>query len=376
MTSLQPRRPSVRSRLLSGLLVAAVVLAGVEGALRLVLGPPRPAVEVHVLGRAPERYFTLEEGSLRPGYLPPHERLELPLVSEAPRFAVLGGSSVHEGRHGVGREREFTQHAADLLGVQGLNLGAPGLDSFDLVRMLHELLPSSLDALVVYAGHNDLGNVAMGRRRGGLARALELRGQAGLERLQLYWLLARALCKLGNEPPRQGRPEPLSDSDRAMALRHFEANVEHMLWQAEGADLPVVLVVPVSRLTEPPEVQPCDEPACPASTWRRGMALRERDPAQASALLRRARDLDRLAIRAPSALQERLRQLAVRDGVSLLDAPAVLPWEPGLEVPAGALFSDHLHLSAEGHRALGERLAETLAPLLELPSSSTEELAL
>lgn len=353
------------ARLLLGLGVAAVLLGGVELGLRLMLGPPAPALEVHLIDKDHARYFALEEGQVKTVYQRRGDRMDFPMASDQRRFAVLGGSSVHEGEHGVGLEREFTQQAAELLGVPGYNLGFPGLDSFDLVRMVEDLGPVHLDALVVYAGHNDLGNVAMRGRYQGLGSAASLGLQAALEHTRLYWLLSSSVNKLGHEPPRRGRPQPLTALQRTTAVRHYRANLERLVWLCGRQQRPLVLVVPVSRITRVPEPQPCEGSDCPELLFSEGMALRHSDPEGAAALLRRARDLDGLAVRASSDLQDAVRALAsAQDGVLLLDAPARLPMEDGLAVPADRLFTDPLHLSADGHRALGEELATVLRPLL------------
>jgi lysophospholipase L1-like esterase len=353
------------ARLLLGLGVAALLLGAVELGLRLLLGPPVPTMEVHLLPDEHARYIRMGEGRVKTVYQRSAERLTFPVVSEQPRFAVLGGSSVHEGEHGVGLALEFTQRAADLLGVPGYNLGFPGLDSFDLVRLVEELGATSLDALVVYAGHNDLGNVAMGRRYQGLLPAASLHLQVMFERTRLYWLLSGGLAAHGPQRARRGPPQPLSQLQRTTAVRHYRANIERLAWLCGRHDRPLVLVVPVSRITREPEPQPCEAPSCPDAAFAAGMALRHEDPAGAAALLRQARDLDGLAVRASSDLQDTVRAVAAaHDGVLLLDAPARLPMEDGLAVPADRLFTDPLHLSEEGHGALGEQLAEVLRPLL------------
>ena len=60
-----------------------------------------------------------------------------------------------------------------------------------------------------------------------------------------------------------------------------------------------------------------------------------------------------------------------REGVSLVDPPRDLPREPGLDIPAGELFSDMLHFSSLGHRAMAELLVPALAPLLAAPEQVT-----
>ncbi len=354
-------------KLLLGVLVAALALLGLEGGLRLLLGPPCPALEVHLVKGEVDRYVERDGEWMRTLYTRDRDRVVVPLASPSPRFAVLGGSSVHEGELGVGAPREFTQVLASRLGVSGLNLGSPGLDSHDLVQILDELEGVDLDAVVVYAGHNDLGNLARGRHHRGLAVTAQLQLRSALERSQLYWVLAGVVDRDSEPVHRRGPPAPLSDEARAEAVRHFEANLAHMAWQAGRIDLPLVVVVPVSRLTKPPDAQACEPPDCPLELFEQGTRLRGTDPEGAAALLRRARDVDGLAIRAPSVLQDAVRALAAKHPhVHLVDAPVQLPQEPELAVPSGQLFSDPLHFSVAGHAAMAEAIAPVLAPLLDV----------
>ncbi len=360
------RQRSRTVRLLLGLGVAALVLLGAEVLARSIFGEPGPPLEVHLVPERDGGFLERSGNEVRRNYGAPWEEMSFPLQHEGPRFAVLGGSSVHEGHIGVGEEREFTQQLASQLGVTGLNLGSPGLDSHDLVEIVEELRGVELAALVIYAGHNDLGNVAMGRRYHGRAAAVSLLVQAGLERLQLFRLLRKGRPDKA-KPKERGPPEPLSAADRAGAVRAFAGNLERIVELTAQRQRPLVLVVPASQLALEPEPQPCASPDCPLELYERAMALRGEDPEGAAALLRRARDLDGLALRASSDLQDSVRRLARdHDGVQLVDAPAELPREPGLAVPASELFSDPLHFSEAGHRAMAEAIAPTLAPLLGL----------
>ena len=88
------------------------------------------------------------------------------------------------------------------------------------------------------------------------------------------------------------------------------------------------------------------------------------DPAEARALYERARDLDTVPIRAPTVAIERIRALALAEGVVLVDAAADLPREEGLDVAASSLFMDPVHFTAAGHLALAELIGEHLRPLL------------
>lgn len=140
-------------------------------------------------------------------------------------------------------------------------------------------------------------------------------------------------------------------------LRYFEANTRQMVWNAKRAGVPMLIVSPASDLLGTPTQGFCTGPGCAIELHQEAMSVRASDPDKAAALLRRARDLDRLPLRAPGAAVDVLRQIAEEDGLIFVDAEALLPQESGLAVPARSLFRDAVHFTAEGHQAMAELLA-------------------
>ena len=130
------------------------------------------------------------------------------------------------------------------------------------------------------------------------------------------------------------------------------------------ADVPVVLITPVSALNRPPAALRCmGEGPCAMTLWR--AAREETDPAAAEALMRRARDHDGIPMRAPALAVEAIRRVASEEGVVLIDAEQLLPRHKGLNTPADELFYDHVHFSAAGHAAMAELIAPAMQALLE-----------
>ena len=125
------------SRLRVIAVLLGLMLLGVgELSLRFMLGPPPPAVRVFsALGQKHPQF--LEEGPS--GWVTTYQRV--PTVLRSDTYAVVvGGSSVHRGGPGVVTDREFPAIAGRGLGRPVLNLGAPGLDSHDLLSLVEELI--------------------------------------------------------------------------------------------------------------------------------------------------------------------------------------------------------------------------------------------
>lgn len=325
------------------------VLALLEGLARLFLGPP--VAPVHVLPAQGDRdqWLALSGSLVTAVYQDPEPLPPFPKTPTGHRVLVLGGSSVHVGG-GTRVEAEFPEVMADRLQAEVLNLGAPGLDSFDLVELLREATLVEPDVVVVYTGHNDFGNAYFQERFGGTSGAARAWTRRGLEHLQLYAWLRRSLgprdgVARGRADGAVGEVAEMDALRRERTLDYLEANLRQLVWMTRSAGARPVLVTPISNVFSPPISTRCFD-ACADELF------------QAQAWVA-ARDADWEGVRAPSEAQERIRELAAALDVPLVDAASELA-EDGV-VPQ-ALFQDAVHLSSEGHVALGELIAPRAAP--------------
>lgn len=365
--------PAPRSRLFraaAGLAVAAVVLALAELGLRLALGPPPPPLKVYRVVGQTDQYLVPTGDLLAPTYEDVMPIEPFAPRAEGRRFAALGGSSVHVGGMNVTTEQEFPALLGEALGVEALNLGAPGIDSFDIVQIVQELEEVSLDALVVYTGHNDLGNVLFQERYSELSSRLLVQTLPWLEHLQLFCQVRRAITRPDGRPRVKGieslRPEQprLDPVRRGIAIRHYATNLERVAWLCQQRDLPLVVVVPVCDLVRPPAQQPCSGEDCPDELHARGLAASQTDREEGARLLREARDRDQTIMRADGTMEDVVRAMQGQPGVTVVDAPWELPRDEAADVPATDLFVDHIHLSVAGHAAMAELLEPALGAAL------------
>ena len=337
--------------------------------MRLALGPPPPAVRVFSgLAEAHERFLTLSPEGWKTAYQ------RSPTLLAADTYAVvLGGSSVHRGSRGVSLEQEFPAIAGQWIDRSVANLGAPGLDSHDLVAITQELVELPVgegrpEVIVVYTGHNDFGNARFHARYGSLSAGVGAYIQSALEGLQLYSQLSRLLRPVRGTARGGGEnsmPIMGEEAWNRVSLHLFK-NLARLVHIAKSAGLRVVLVVPVSDLFSRPSDATCDETRCPGGRYDLAMGrIAEGDGPGAAALLREARDQDRLALRAPTELGEELKALAQGDPVvSVVDAPTGLPSRADAAIVSGEMFVDPIHFSQAGHQALGELVGRRLEVLV------------
>ncbi len=343
------------------MVVALGLLAVLEFALRLALGPPPPPVRVYSALGEHERYLVAQDGRISTPYI----EIDPPSSAEAatgPRCAVLGGSSVHGGSP-VHHSQEFPALLGKALGIDVVNLASPGLDSFDMLRVVDDMVQWKWACVVLYGPHNDFGNAVFQERFGSPLGALGAHGNAFLGRFQLYAQLGRAMNASGRARSKQwvsSMEGGLYGARRATALDYLVANHRRMVWTARRAGIATVVVSPVADITAVPGVD-CATGECAGSVYREAVRLADIDPYRAASLLRRARDIDPVALRAPTEAGDRLRAMCEEEGAVYADVERLLPEDSALPVPSGDLFVDPVHFSAAGHRAMAVALEPFVA---------------
>lgn len=356
-------------------LATLLAFGAIEGALRVALGPPPPPVRVFGALGERDHWFEEQDGTAKPTYLPSPD-WEVPRYAiswEGPRVAVLGASSVRLGS-GLHISQEFPALLEQRLGVPVLNLGSPGLDSFDLAAIAEEIADWDLSVLVVYEGHNDLGNTYFQQRYGDASASRRIRLRAALEHLQIFARLNRLFAPTEGTAREQLDPSEqifpsLTADQRATARAYFMANLRRITWLAHRRGMGVVLVTPASRLDDPPLHNGCVDGRCAQDAFLEARQLVNHDPIAATRLLEEARDRDGLSMRATSAMTSAVREVAANERVWLVDAAADLPRDAHLPIAASWLFSDILHFSESGHQAMAALIEPAVRDALSQTST-------
>jgi len=348
-------------KLVFGLIFSGLLLGLAELGLRLVLGPPPPPVRVYNALGEHDSWLAEEGGQVRTTYIDIQPPAPFPAKWDGPRCAVHGGSSVHGGTPSLAASDEFPGLLSRELGIPVVNLASPGLDTFDHLAVTEAMLQYPWTCMILYAGHNDFGNAFFQARYGDLMSGVGARARAGLEHFQIFVQLHKVLAPvegLPREVMSRGGPDRnmIDDTRWWAALRYLEANARRMVWLARQKGVATIIVSPVSDVLQVPGQQGCSGPDCAAEVYRQAVAARQTDGKKAAELFRRARDLDRVALRAPTAAQEAFHRVAVEEGAIWVDAETELPQEQGVPVPAEWLFVDGVHFSAAGHQAMARIL--------------------
>ena len=348
-------------RLLFGLGFAVMVLVAAELLLRLVLpGPDGPDGHIAPALVNHGQWFSEVAGTVTASYQEVLLTPEVFRADEPRRIAFLGGSSVHGGTGKVPFDKEFPSLVEEDLGRPVLNLGLPGLDSHDHVRILEALLAYEVETVVLYCCHNDFGNLYFRDRFGGLAPSLFARLKQEAERLRLVAAMGKLVYRLKLPDPEPATKPGVAPEAISAAVERLEERLHKAADLAEHAGVQLVLVTPASALALPPAGKSCAEQPCARDLWQAGLDLTGEDPERGGELLRQARDRDGIPIRAPGAAVEVVRRVAAERDLLLVDAERDLPRATGLDVAQTALFEDLVHLTAQGHGELARLLRVAL----------------
>ncbi|MEE8523101.1 MAG: tetratricopeptide repeat protein [Thermoanaerobaculia bacterium] len=303
-----------------------------------------------------------------------------------------------------------------------VNAGAVSYASYRVAVLIEELVRYQPDLFVIYTGHNEFleersyadtihQDLALKKLRIWLngfrfytvarQRWLDLRGG---EEAQVTVLPDAVAAKLDGWTGLELYHR--DDELRRSIVEHFEYNLHQMIAIARGHGAKVVLVKPISNLadfspfksehaaslaaadrarfatllSEGLELLGGERPAEALSSLesareldpevaevhfrigRAQLALKDFDAARVS--LVRAKDLDVAPLRALTAIEELVGEVAAEHGVPLVDLPAILEADSRERFGHGILgdeyLQDHVHPSLEVHSLIAERVLDVL----------------
>ena len=367
-----------------------------ERFLRVRMTPPTPELAAALPDGSPDLIHRTTAG-IAPAYQSVRKQ---PAVGPkkpgaGPRIVWLGGSTLHGGSRDIMRTEETPGRAGALLGVESLNFAGIGMDTVSIGVILDDVLSIQPDVLVVYAGHNELGNAVFTGRYGDAETAhfAILRALLRTSRLfQPLEVLLRGQEKLilpseGNE-----KQFTVDAGTRSEIHWRYEERLRHIISKATDQGVPVVVSTLMSNAVAPsmdfscpeamdragfppgpPEAIPVDKispadiaaaeaisPGCRDIRWLRARQTGDK------AMLDQLRDEDPLPVRGGRPLNEIIRRVADETDATLIDVDKMAR-EAGGGLEPTPWFLDPMHLTIEGHDALARMMAQAIAPLVNKP---------
>ncbi|MGO9201755.1 MAG: tetratricopeptide repeat protein [Limisphaerales bacterium] len=330
------------------------------------------------------------------------------------RVFVFGESAAMgdpDASYGLSRQLERilqAQHPGNQIEV--LNVAMTGVNSHAMREIALACRRVESDFWVIYAGNNEvIGPFGAGTVFGGRAPGLRtVRLLLAMKTTRLGQLIER-LGRWGKEPPQWagmqmfvGRQVPWDDPRLKNVYANFAANLASVVSLGRQAGAGVLLATMPVNLKDSPPFASRHRPGLSASqraAWEAlltqaaqaesagrlddalsacqqasridadyaelsfrwaGCLLRLGQTTNALGHFQRARDLDTLRFRADSPLNAIIRQVAVSQHASPVDAEAACAGLAAGGVPGDELFYDHVHLNFAGNLAVATLLAAEL----------------
>ena len=306
-----------------------------------------------------------------------------PFLKEKPaggtRIVALGGSSTagfpYHFYHAFPERLAAELRAAHpLRTIEVVNLGMTAVNS----HMIRDIIPAvariNPDAVVIYAGHNEYYG-ALGAGTGAPLLRNNLwtkRALLWLKRSKLFGAL-EGLLSSADQSDRTMMARSVGDAHIALneaayyaGIDQFAANMGNTLRHFRKEGIPVYMGTVVSNLEGQP---PLGQDSLAEMTFAKAREYMEAgDTTNARAAFVQARELDPVRFRAPAAINETIRNLALAEGAHLVELESHFE---GLG--HDTLFTDHLHPTAAGHALIASAFSETLGHQL-MPSSAIPDL--
>jgi GDSL-like Lipase/Acylhydrolase family len=298
-----------------------------------------------------------------------------------------------------------------------VNCGGLSYASYRILPILHEVLDYDPDLIVIYCGQNEF--LEDRELSGWKHTPIEVvRAASNLSRLRIIqWAtLATKPAPEPNESNPKTRLErevdALLDSQGGLEKYHrdplraeaivasFRWNLQQMVTACQARNVPLVLIIPTVNLRDCPpfkiEIDPelveeelqdveslwrqahedrehpdkvrismqeilrIDARHCGAHYYLGQQAIAEQDWEQARTHLVAAKNYDVCPLRATTAIQEAVREIATKNQVMMLDADDLFQSKSPQRLVGKRWLIDHIHPNIEGHQLLGEALAELL----------------
>jgi tetratricopeptide (TPR) repeat protein len=354
-----------------------------------------------------------------PGYLRPNEAVidrffihssRAPRVSidttffrkekgdDAFRVVVQGGSSAAGFPYGkwaslAGMLGQRLQRSEPDRDIEVISTAMSAINSYALLDFADEIIAIDPDAVLIYAGHNEyLGVLGVGSAYGAGRSPLFTRLLLQLRRSQLFRAMQSAYGAMTPAPDsdaqKSGTLMARIAHDRAIAygspvyragVEQFSRNLSALLGRYAKANVPVLIGSLVSNenglspfisvagnetsLKALRELKPDARPAENSADgfFAIGRQLeRSGEPVKARGGYQWARDLDALRFRAPTKMNDVIREAAAENGATFVDVEATLSSSSRNGIIGNGLMLEHLHPNLRGYFLLADAYFRSL----------------
>lgn len=301
------------------------------------------------------------------------------------RFFVLGESTT--AGFPFPRNVTFSRLLRDVLrdvlpadSIEVVNMGVAATNSFTMLDMADEIIAQRPSAVLIYAGHNEYyGAFGAASRQGGVGGPRLARATLWLEHSRVVMALRRGIewtrrrfagrdtssahAASFMETLARDQSIALGDATYDRGVRQFDDNLHALLTRFRDAGVPVFIGSLTSNVRDQaPFVSAVnDRPGGARAVYADAeRALAAGDTTHARQLFTRARDLDVVRFRAPSAFNDVIRRTAASSGAVYVPVAEVFERASPAGIPGHELFLEHVHPTRRGYVLLAQSFFDAL----------------
>ncbi|MDR9415202.1 MAG: tetratricopeptide repeat protein [Gracilimonas sp.] len=311
--------------------------------------------------------------------------------ANAYRVFAMGGSSA--AGYPYGYNGTFSRLVEDVLtdampsrNVEVVNVATSAISTYTLYDQVDEILEQKPDAIMIYAGHNEFyGALGVGSNENLGAFPGFVRFYLKLQRFKTFLFLREMIVDTGQwifggsgSGPGTLMERIISDQsieldgpEFELAMIQFRSNMEAIITAFQEQDIPVYFSTIASNVKDqPPFVSIDQEDHPPASTIyaQAKDEFAQGDTTHAKTQFEYAKDLDGLKFRAPTMINDIIKDLSRKyDHVKLVDTHSIFEEKSPDGIIGDELMLEHLHPNQTGYywmgRAFVSRMLEDLSSI-------------
>lgn len=297
------------------------------------------------------------------------------------RIFVLGESST--AGFPYPRNVTFSRLVRDVLrdglpgdSVEVINLGIAATNSYAMADIAGDVIAQQPDAVLIYAGHNEwYGALGVGSTESWASNSALVRTALRLQRLRIGMALRKLIVALrrdsGANAPDPGavsfmetlardKDMPFDGPAYQQGVAQFADNLAHIVERFRRAGIPLFAASLASNLRDQSPLNSANNRLADSVFGQAHAALARRDTAAARVAFIRARDLDVVRFRAPTAFDSVVKTvLQLHGGVYVPVAESFAAASPG-GIPGSNLFLEHVHPTAEGYALIARAFLDAM----------------
>lgn len=319
------------------------------------------------------------------------------------RVFILGGSSAAGWPYVP--NASFSRHIKRRLEllypentIEVINLGISAINSYTVRDFVPQIIEQKPDLILIYMGHNEyygaLGvgsTVSFGSSRFLINTYLWLKQFKTTELVQylisgIYGLFSPSTNEKGNEKNETLMSRmigesaiPLNSTLYTAGIEQFEGNLYDILEMFNDENIPVLAGTLTSNtLDQKPFVSEKFDDLPPADSIYNlaRKKLKEGLIAEADSLFNYAKDLDALRFRAPTEMNNIIREAANKFNIALVEIDSIFKKNSPNKIVGYNLTVDHLHPNLRGYKIIGKAFYEQMEIQSLLPSGKRKNITI